>query len=90
MYNPEYTIRKLINGAILIPAVLIAILAAAYFDLNAVVTIVIAVALTAGFVLLIRKWTLLDRTISKNTYTIWNIVIIAGFVIAYYTLRTNM
>lgn len=90
MYNPEYTIRKLINGAILIPAVLIAILAAAYFDLNAVVTIVIAVALTAGFVLLIRNWSLLDRTISKNTYTIWNIVIIAGFVIAYYTLRTNM
>lgn len=90
MYNPEYTIRKLINGAILIPAVLIAILASAYFDLNAVVTIVIAVALTAGFVLLIRNWSLLDRTISKNTYTIWNIVIIAGFVIAYYTLRTNM
>lgn len=90
MNEQTYTIRKLMNGAILIPAVLVAVLAAAVFELTPVVTVILAIALTASLVFIIRKWTFLDRPISKNVYTMWNIAIIAVFVIAYYSLRSTM
>jgi hypothetical protein len=90
MNEQTYTIRKLMNGAILIPAVLFAILVTAVFDLGAIVAVVMAIGITALLVLAIRKWTFLDRPISKNAYTAWNIVIIALFVVAYYSLRSTM
>lgn len=90
MNEQTYTIRKLMNGAILIPAVLLAILVTAIFDLGAIVAVVIAIVTTAILVLLIRKWTFLDRPISRNAYTVWNIAIIGVFVVAYYSLRSTM
>lgn len=90
MDKEQYTLRKLINGALLIPSVLLAVLASAFFDLNVLVTVLIAILLTAGLVLLIKNWSMLDRPISKNVYTIWNVVIIVFFVIAYYSLRNAM
>lgn len=90
MNEQTYTIRKVMNGAILIPAVLLAILAAAVFNLGPVVTVIIAILLTTSLVLVIRKWTFLDRPISRNAYTMWNVAIIALFVVAYYSIRSTM
>ncbi|OZS77912.1 hypothetical protein CF394_09155 [Tetzosporium hominis] len=89
--NPTtWTIRKLVNGAILIPAVFIALLVSATLELSGWITVLIAIALTAVLFVIVNRWKALDRPISKTTYTIWNVVIILSFVIIYYTIRTSM
>ncbi|WP_342526428.1 hypothetical protein MKY84_12570 [Chryseomicrobium sp. FSL W7-1435] len=90
MTTQQYTVRKLINGAILIPAVFIALLATAYFEWPIWTTVLFAIGLTAIFVILVNRWQALDRPISKNAYTVWNVVIILTFVIIYYTIRSSM
>lgn len=90
MRENQYTLRKLINGAILIPAVFLSLLLSAYFDLSVIVTIGLAIGLTATFVVIVNKWPVLDRPISKTAYTVWNVLIIFTFVIVYYSVRSSM